>query len=372
MCRKFSFPPTTILLLLTFFGFSLTACEKLTLPRLGFESAPEPRLPLHITYAFSNSLLQYAQTVDACGLPYAVPVGDLIAKSFMKVGMDRFQTVQAEPPVGQAKGAPPDGYRILLTLNQFAFDPVTQTGQEDRYHAFVDMKMQAVYEDAQGTALAQSPLVYHQKVSLWTPALSGQSTSCSTTQIDGTVEDAAESLAKDMISVLPRLNQSTRASSPTAQPDMNDGGFPPGSPGATNQSGLTPAHSPQIPNGPSLQFRTKLVDANRNLVLESGEAVVLLIETTNVSDAPIPSAYVELRGTPLLVEAFKRVAPLPIPLGALKPGEKRTAEIRGRLGQITEHIQGELNIGIILSEGFPPGSHTIRAELQPAPHRKTK
>ena len=119
-----------------------------------------------------------------------------------------------------------------------------------------------------------------------------------------------------------------------------------------------------------MQFRTKLVDANRNLILEAGETIVLLIETTNVSDSTIPSAYVEIRGTPVLVDAFKRVAPLPVPIGSLKAGEKRTAEIRGRLGQIKETIQGELIIGIIVSEGLPPGTHSIRTEIKPGPTRK--
>jgi hypothetical protein len=342
--------------------FFLSACDKISLPRLGFESEPETRLPLNITYAFSDSLLQYTHTIDACGLPYAIPVGDLVAKMFMKVGMERFQTVQAEPPIGQATGAPLDGYRIVLTLNQFGFDPVTRTGQEERYHAFVDMQMQAVYEDPQGTALAQSPLIYHKKVSLWVPALSGQSSSCSTRQLDGTVENAAEALAKDMVSVLPRLNTSVQTGAPSQSTSA---------PTETRPAESSPSPPPVHPEvSPSVQFRTKLVDANRNLVLEGTEVVVLLIETTNVSTATIPSAYVELRGTPVLVEAFKRVAPIPIPLGSFQPGEKRTAEIRGRLGEVSEHLQGELIIGIILSEGIPPGTHTIRTEIQPGPTPK--
>ena len=367
MCQKFNLFFFNILI--AFCLLSVSACDKVSIPRLGFETESEPRLPLNITYAFSDSLLQYTKTVDACGLPYKIPVGDLVAKTFMNVGLDRFQTIQAEPPVGQAKGAPPDGYRILLTLNQFAFDPVTKTGEENRYQAFVDMNMQAVYEDPQGTALAQSPLIYHQKVNIWTPELSSQSTSCSTTQIDSTVEDAAETLAKDMISVLPRLVQSTEpAPSPaTAQPGSSPIGT---APGMSTTTGPVQSRPAQTLLTPAVEFRTKLVDANRNLVLEVGEAVVLLIETTNVSGSEIPSAYVELRGTPILVEAFKRVAPLPVPLGAFKAGEKRTAEIRGRIGQVTEHIQGELNIGIILSEGLPPGPHSIRTEIQPGPTRK--
>ncbi|MEJ2230440.1 MAG: hypothetical protein P8X46_04575, partial [Nitrospirales bacterium] len=172
--------------------FVLSACDKITLPRLGYESEQEPRLPLNITYAFSNNLLQYSKNVDACGLSYAIPVGNLIAKTFMQMGLKQFQTIQAEPPVGEAQGVAPDGYRIVLSLNQFGYDPVTRSGQEDRYDVFVDLKLHAVYEDAKGTALAQSPLTYHEKVRLWVPELSSQSVSCHTGQIDEMVKDAAE------------------------------------------------------------------------------------------------------------------------------------------------------------------------------------
>jgi hypothetical protein len=342
--------------------FVLSACDKISLPRLGYESEQEPRLPLNVTYAFSNNLLQYTQNVDACGLSYAIPVGNLIAKTFMQMGLRQFQTIQAEPPVGEAQGAPPDGYRIILELHQFSFDPVTKFGEETRYQAFVDMKMQVVYEDANGAALAKSPLIYHEKVNIWTPELSSQSVSCQTSQIDGTVEDAAETLAKQMVTVLPRLTQLDAGQQPVAaQP-----GFP--APATQVPAAAVPPPAPPVAS-PSVEFRTKLVDANRNLVLEGGEALVLLIETTNVGSSTIPSAYVELRGTPALVEAFKRVAPIPVPLGSFKPGEKRTAEIRGRLGQVTEKIQGELIIGIIVSEGLPPGTHSIRAEIQPGQTR---
>lgn len=360
MCRKLISSPS-IFLLASILLF-LPACDKISLPRLGFESEKEPPLPLNVTYAFPEHLLQYTSSIDACGLPYTLPVGDLIARTFMKVGMDRFHTVQAEPPVGEATGAPPDGYRIVLALNEFTFDPVTRTGEEDRYQAFVDMQMQATYEDPQGTALAQSPLVYHQNVSLWTPALSGQSSSCSTKQLDAAVENAAEALARDMISVLPRLETSLHTDSPTQATSA-----PPQSKPAKSSPSPETGRSE---TGPSVQYRTKLVDANRNLSLEGGEAVVLLIETTNVSQSPIPSAYVELRGTPILVDAFKRVAPMPVPLGSFQPGEKRTTEIRGRLGKVSEPLQGELIIGIILSEGLPPGTHIIRAEIQPGPALK--
>ncbi len=330
----------------------VSACDKVSIPRLSFEEKPQPRLTMAVTYAFSPGLINYSQTVDACGLPYTIPVGQIITKAFIRVGQDRFNGVQAEPPVGQANGVAPDGYRVTVDLHQFNFDPLTGGGQEDRFNAILDLNLLAIYENSRGEALAQTPLTYHENIRIWTPALTSQSSSCSTGAIDGAVEDAAETLAKEMASVMPRLNQ------PTQENPTQTGGILP----------QTPAAVPQTPTS-SVQFRTKLVDANRNLILEGEEAIVLLIETTNVSDTDIPSAYVELRGTPLLVEAFKRVAPLPIPLGAFKAGEKRTAEIRGRLGAVSMASQGELIIGIILSEGLPPGTHSIRTEIQPASQR---
>jgi len=330
----------------------ISACDKISIPRLEFEDKSEPRLPVTVTYAFSPKLLNSTHTVNACGLSYTIPLGNIIANTFLKVGKDRFNGVQAEPPVGQAQGAPQNGYRITVDLQQFGWDPEGRSGEEDRYQVFVDLKLLTVFEDTGGTSLAQTPLSYHQNVRLWTPELSSQSSSCATGQIDAAVGNAAETLAKEMVSVIPRLSQ------PVSQPAMP----------AFNQPQSTPSQtSSPLPKvlAPAVQFRTKLVDANRNLILEGGETIVLLIETTNISESDLPSVYVELRGTPILVDAFKRVAPIPVPLGSLKAGEKRTAEIRGRLGAVSEASQGELIIGIILSEGLPPGTHSIRTEIQP-------
>lgn len=323
---------------------------------MGFEEHSEPRLPMPVTYAFSPTLVNYSQTIDGCGLSYTIPVGQIITNTFLRVGQDRFNGVRAEPPVGQAQGAPLNGYRVTVNLNHFEFDPGTRSGEEDRYIAKVNLNLLAVYEDSSGTALAQTPLTYHESVSLWTPALTSQSSSCATDAIDEAVETAAETLAKEMANLMPRLSQPAQL-----QPSS------PNSPQVTATQ--TQAPLPQALT-PAVQFRTKLVDANRNLILEGGETIVLLIETTNISATDIPSAYVEIRGTSILVEAFKRVAPIPVPLGSLKAGEKRTAEIRGRLGSVSKASQGELIIGIIVSEGLPPGTHTIRTEIQPHPSRK--
>ena len=301
-----------------------------------------------VTYAFSPKLINYSQTFDACGLPYTIPVGKIITDTFLQIGQDRFNGVRAEPPVGQAQGAPLDGYRVIVDLHQFKFDALTAGGEEDRYNAVIDLNLLAVYENSHGASLAQTPLTYHKNITVWTPALTSQSSSCATGAIDEAIEEGAKTLAKEMASVMPRLSQ-------PADSTPNQPGVP-----------TTPMQAPiSQPLTSAVKFRTKLMDANRNFILESGEVIVLLIEITNVSETDIPSAYVELRGTPKLVEAFKQVAPIPVPLGSLKAGEKRTAEIRGRLKSVTKASQGELIIGIILSEGLPPGTHSIHTEIQP-------
>ena len=197
----------------------------------------------------------------------------------------------------------------------------------------------AVYENSAGASLAQTPLAYHENMSLYTPALTSQSSSCSTNAIDGAVEAAAETLAKEMASVMPRLGQPIEAN--PIQPQVASR--------RTQTQTQTQTYQQQAVS-PSVQFRTKLVDANRNLVLEGGETIVLLIETTNISDTDLPSAYVELSGTPALVNAFKRVVSLPVPLGTLKAGEKRTAEIRGRLGSISKFLSRVNSLLVLFSQ----------------------
>ena len=129
-----------------------TSCDKLTLPRLSFEEKPTPRLPQAVTYAFSSNLVNYSKTVDACGFQYTVPVGKIVADTFLRVGQDRFNGVRAEPPVGDAQGAPQDGYRVVIEFNQFGFDPFGRNPDEERYTAIIDLELLAVYENSSGTS----------------------------------------------------------------------------------------------------------------------------------------------------------------------------------------------------------------------------
>ncbi|GJL55890.1 MAG: hypothetical protein NPIRA02_30220 [Nitrospirales bacterium] len=335
------------------FVSSLAACEKISIPRLSFDEKPKAKLPISVVYRFDPTLVQHTQVVDACGLPYTVNSGEIITETFLHVGQDHFASVSTQPtPTADATPGASNEVTVDLTFVQMNFEPIGRSGEEDRYHANVELQLQAVYHDSQGKALAQTPLSYADKVNMWTPALTAQSQSCATGQFDAVVEKAAETLANDMANALPRLYGLSR------QPQ----------PGVSGTNHVAPQPSPgtTAPQA-SLSFRTKLQDANDNLVLEGGENVILQIETTNSSSTSLPSAYIELRGSQAIVDAFAAVTTLPIPIGALQPGESKTTEVRGRMPATVEHEKGELVVSISLSQGIPPGAHTILAAIQPGP-----
>ena len=92
---------------------------------------------------------------------------------------------------------------------------------------------------------------------------------------------------------------------------------------------------------------------------------MLQIEITNTGSAPISSANIDLSGSEPIVQAFSRVTPLPIPIGSLQPGEKKTTEIRGRMPVIKQQERGELIVSVNSADGGPAGSHKILAAIGP-------
>ncbi|MCA9472576.1 MAG: hypothetical protein MRJ96_02445 [Nitrospirales bacterium] len=328
---------------------SLAACDKISIPRLSFDEKPEKKVPVSVIYRFDPTLSQHTQEVNACGLPYTIKTGEIVAQTFLEVGQERFASVTTLP--SETTEAPVNTSGTLtidLKFIQASLEPVGRSGDEDRFRANVELQLQAVYEDSQGNPLAQTPLSYAETISMWTPTLSGQSQSCVTGQFDSAMENAAEALAMDMISVIPRLYGQA---APTP---------------AGNNEFATPLSTQSIPvQKPSLTFRTRLQDANDNLILEGGEGLILQVETTNTSSIILPSAYVELRGSQTIVDAFSFVTTLPIAIGPLQPGETKTTEVHGRMPETVDTEKGELIISISLSQGIPPGAHKVLAAIQP-------
>jgi len=332
----------------------MTACDKFTLPRM-FQDAPVQQIPAAVTLAFDQAFLDSTLTVDACGLDFPVKSGQVLSETFVDVSSKSFTnvTVQRGDQIHTPVPTPVANQLSLiihLRLVHQLYETPTRFGEEDTYKADIGFQVLAVYTDAKGNTLAQRPLTYKDRVSIWAPQDTSESATCATGQFEGAVEDAGKYLAREMLSVVPAL----LGQAPT-QPTMAQARvIPP-----------PPPPPPQAAAVPTVSFRTLLKDGNDNLILEGGEILVLQIEITNTGNAPISSANIDLSGSQPIVQAFTRVTPLPISIGSLQPGEKKTTEVRGRMPVINQEERGELIVSVTSSDGGPAGSHKILAAISP-------
>ncbi len=322
------------------------AIPELNMPELGFGKKSEPRLPISVSYAFDPSVTQATLEVDACGLPYTINTGEIIPQAFLAVGQERFASVAAYSGSGQAvQASQQSDLTVHLRLVHQSFQPATKIAQEDTYIAFVNLQMLAVFMDATGKQLAQTPLNYSAQASIWTPSLTGNSVSCVTGTFDDEMSRAAAELARQLVSIVPQLTGQDPQQPLTAQ---------------------IPQNQVRTPSLPALKFRTMLKDGNNNLILEGGEVLVLQIEATNSGAQPLLEVNIELKGSQTLLQAFSEMTPLPISFGDFQPGETKTIEIRGRIPFQVPENKGELVVTLKPRDGSIVGSHRILAALQSA------
>ncbi len=355
----------------------LSSCSEITLPRVEWdEKVKEPSVPLRVRLELDSSVQQAAFSYnDACGNPKVFQVGIRLSHMLLEDSKQVFQQVVDREDLTLGNFVDAVLHYTVLEKNYDLTIPRLESDAE--YPAKAMLRIRAILrEERTGKELYAETFEGHGE---WLVSSDEDGVDCEPIGIGIPIDRALETISDELVDTMRESGRlQIAASKLVAQRQQGIGGVSQSSypnPGlSTPVPGAYPI--PRIPasprsvqqvSAPSVQFRTKLVDANRNLVLEGGEALKLLLEIQNVSDSTIPSAYVELRGTPVLIEAFKRVVSIPVPLGSLKAGEKRTAEIRGRLPRIKKKRSGELIVGIILSEGLPPGIHSIRAEIIPGP-----
>ncbi len=376
-----AFPPICRQIRLCSFFLSLvlfqSACSEITLPRLQWgEEKKDPSVSLRVKLELDSSVQQAAFPYrDACGQQQAFAIGAQLSQMLLVDSQKVFEhVIDYETPTNQQF----TDAVLLYTVLERKYDlTIPRLESDGEYPAKATIRIRAVLKDTStGKELYAETFDGQGR---WRVASDEAGQDCEPIGVGIPVNSALESVSDNLVDSMRDSGRlqiaasqlvAKRQSSPegVSQPSS------PISPISTpvlqkNPVPETPSQSVVLHTQPvvtpSVQFRTKLVDANRNLVLEGGEALKLLFEVQNVSDSTIPSAYVELRGTPVLVEAFKQAVSLPVPLGSLKAGEKRTAEIRGRLPVINKKIHGALEVGIILSDGQPPGFHSILAEITP-------
>lgn len=350
----------------------------ISMPSFGFgedEKPKEPTIPISVAYAFEPSVTEATLEIQACDLPYTLQTGEAIVQNFLTLAQETFQSVTAYSGTGEAvRVTKPSDLIIQISMVNQAFQEVDRMADEDNYLANLDFKLQAVFIDRSGAALGQIPLNYGGQVRVWAPTITGQSVTCTTGQYDAKINGVAAELAEQLVAVVPQVLQDGGTQSLMAQQGRQPAFTPsapqyapPSTPRVAQQA--APRFSAQAPavagNQPFFTFRTMLKDGNDNLILEGGEAIVLMIEATNLGSTTINTANADVSGNETLVEAFSQMTSLPISLGAFQPGETRTTEIRGRMPVNVTAQKAELVIALQLEDGTPIGSHRIVAPLQP-------
>ena len=349
-CGKFSLPDVSM--------------PDISMPSLGFdeEEKPNPALPVSIVYAFDSSVTEATLEVNACGLPYTIQSGELIPQAFMQVGHERFQSVTAYAGTGKAVQASHTAdVTVQIELVKQSVQSATSMADEENAIAFVDLQLHAAYLDANGNELARQPLNYNEQVSIWTPALTGQSVSCTTGRYDDLIVSAALQLAGQTASIVPELLNQPVPPQQTAQ--AVTARQPQAAAARQSQSSKTVR--------PTLKFRTMLNDANNNLLLDAGEAISLHVEITNAGQTLLEGVAIDLTGTPTIVNAFTATTPIPISVGSCQPGETKTIEIRGKMPVTVPTQHGELMVSVNPGDGSAVGSHRILATIRSGRRRST-
>lgn len=336
----------------------------ISMPSMGFgeEEKPNPTLPVSVVYAFDSSVTEATLEVNACGLPYTIQSGELIPQAFMQVGHERFQSVTAYAGTGKAvQESHAADVTVQIQLVTQSIQSATSMADEENAIAFVDLQLHAAYLDANGNELARQPLNYNEQVSIWTPALTGQSVSCTTGRYDDLIVSAALQLAGQMASIVPELLNQPVPPQRTAQAVT-----------ARQPRAATARQSqPSEPVRPTLKFRTMLKDENNNLLLDAGEVISLHVEITNTGQTLLEGVAIDLKGTPTVVKAFTAITPIPISVGSCQPGETKTIEIRGKMPVTVPTQHGELTVSVNPGDGSVIGSHRILATLRPGSGHST-
>lgn len=173
-------------------------CDGFKSPVLLDLAPPQKMLPAAVTVSFDpsvrNAMLEHTACAD---VRWQGKLGEAIIRSFQDTGRSRFaqiaivDTPDAPRPVSTTPGVTPVFATVKLLSQSIAAR--TRTGSDDRYVAQVDIRMVAVFYDAQGNPLPDAPIGYSEGVSIFTPQFGG-SGQCATQELDTVMTTAADHL----------------------------------------------------------------------------------------------------------------------------------------------------------------------------------
>lgn len=321
-----------------------TACNHLQTPRFMYPNEQEPVIPLSVTLVFDEPVRSATVEQIVCSnVQWKGRLGDAIVQSFSETGRARLAHLTIGEPSGTAQPvtAPPSAFTANITMASAAFMPTSRSGSDDtNYLAQFDVRLTATFHDTQGHRFPEAPMVYSNRVALWTPKIGGSDNQCATGQLDAAVRTAADHLANQLMGYLKQLQEKTQVDS-TARRQNPDA-------------------------GPSLMaLKATLLDANNNLVLEGGEKIGVRIDVTNTGKAMLGATAVTLSGTPALIDAFTGALSRPVQIAALQPGETKSAILWGTLQTGLEASRGELTVTVTPSgtTNDTPATQTLLAAI---------
>ena len=322
----------------------LTACNHLQTPRFLYPNEPESVIPLSVNLFFDESIRSATLDQTICAnVQWKGRLGDAIVQSFIETGRARLAQLTIEVPSGTAQAAngPATGFTAFITLASTSFKPTSRSGSDDNnYLAQFDVRLAAIFQDAQGRRFPEAPMVYSNRVALWTPQIGGSNNQCATGQLDAAVRTAADHLANQFMGFLKQLKEKTQGSGTARQQSPDTGPSP-------------------------LALKTTLLDANNNLVLEGGEKVGIRIDVTNTGKTVLGATAVTLSGTPALIDAFADALSQPVQIATLQPGETKSTILWGALSANHERSRGELTVTVTPSEtaSGAPATQTLIAAM---------
>ena len=325
----------------------LTACNYLQAPRFIHPAHPTeegPVIPLSVKLVFDEPLRSATVEQMICAdVPWKGRLGDAIVQSFIETGRARLAQLTVGNPSGTAQPATTlaSEFTAFITLASASFTPTSRSGSDDtNYLAQFDVRLTATFQDTQGHRFPEAPMVYSNRVALWTPQIGGSDNQCATGQLDAAVRTAADHLANQLMGYLKQLQEKTQG------------------------EGAARRQSPDA--GPSLLVLTAtLLDANNNLVLEGGEKIGVRIDVTNTGKTVLGATAVTLSGTPALIEAFTGALSRPVQIATLQPGETKSTILWGVLQAGLEGSRGELTVTVTPSGATSgtPATQTLIAAM---------
>ncbi len=320
-------------LLLGLMLLTLLSCEGFRLPRFSHEKEMGGRAPITVTYVFDNALREARLEQAVCGNnTWEGHLGNDLIKAFLEVGRTRFNQAVLAPPEGSPKPAAeiPSDVTAQVRLVRKSFQGTDRMGMSDQFMAQLDIELAVTYQDRNGVPVLESPLLYSDQLSLYTPMLGSGGTQCATGQLDAALRNAAEFLANRLAETIFRLGSRIQPSAQTAA--------------ATGQFQAQPGAAG------SVTFRATMLDENDNQILEGGEKVGVRVDVTNQGATPILAASLVLAGTPSLIDAFSAVLAAPLQVGPLQPGETKSTVFWGRMPDQVQSERGELTVSLASPE----------------------